>query len=86
MSIHVNPPSALNKERVTIGDTTVEEILDFIVKYEGILQVVTIQHEIAQQRADELSHQLCDKRAILDEAYIKLRAYLENKVTRVRHT
>jgi hypothetical protein len=82
--IRANPP--YNGERVTVEYTTTDEILEFIVKYEGILQTLVIQNDLAHARAHELVTQTRDMKEILEEAYAKLRIHLGNKATRMRHT
>ena len=71
--------------RITVQYTTTDELIEFITKYEGILQTTMIQFDIWLERVRELSLQMMDQKAILEDAYLALRSHLEDKATRRRH-
>ena len=67
--------------RITVQYSNTDELLEFIVKYEGILQTTMIQFDIATERTRELGLQMMDQKAILEDAYNALRSHLEAKAT-----
>jgi hypothetical protein len=69
---------------IAVENTTTDELIEFIIKYESILQTTMIQFDIATERARELGLQMMDQKAIIEDAYLAFRSHIQNKATRRR--